>query len=175
MGEPHAYIYGDRRPKVPNILLDETIYGQSGGDPTDLAGRGGPWPATGIGGEVPITCAKGSDTSATKTSRLLPAAPETLSWSARRSLSGRSRLYSISERIMSRLPLLESSSSVSPARRKHRRQMSLFTRNAVSHRGHSSDSCVIAGQISEVIVSHSGRRIVAVEGKSFIWLVPNLP
>jgi hypothetical protein len=30
---PHAYFYGDWRAKVPNILQDERIYGQSGGDP----------------------------------------------------------------------------------------------------------------------------------------------
>lgn len=168
---PHAYIYGDRRAKVPNILQDERIYGQSGGDPADLAGRGGPRPSTGTGGEVPITCAKGSDTSATNMSRLLPAAPEALSWPARRSLGGGSRLYSISERSVSRLPLKESSSSVSPAWSKHRRQSPLFRRNAVSHRGHSSDSCVIAGQISEAIVSHSGGQIVGAHGKSFTGLL----
>ena len=30
---PHAYIYGDWRAKVPNILQDERIYGQPRGDP----------------------------------------------------------------------------------------------------------------------------------------------
>ena len=116
--------------------------------PVGLAGRGAPRPSTGIGGEVPITCAKGSDTSATRVSRLLPAAPEAPSWPACRSLGGGSRLYSISERSVSRLSLPESPSSVSPAWSKHRRQSPLFTRNAVSHRGHSSGSCVIAGSRS---------------------------
>jgi hypothetical protein len=86
---------------------------------------------------------KGSDTSARRVSRLLSAAPEAPSWPACRSRR-RSRLYSISERSVSRLSLLESSASVSPAWSKHRRQSPLFTRNAVSHRGHSSSSCVIA-------------------------------
>src|SRR5437762_11488211 len=98
--------------------------------------------------KFPITCAKGSDTSAARVSRLLPAAREAPSWPACRSLGGGSRLYSISERSVSRLPLLESSSSVSPAWSKHIRQSPLFTRNAVSHRGHSSGSCVIAGSRS---------------------------
>jgi len=161
---PHAYFYGDWRAKVPNILQDERICGQSGGDPAGVAGRGGPRPCTGMGGEVPITCAKGSDTSATRVSRLLPAAPEAPSWPARRSLGGGSRLYSISERSASRLSPLESSASVSPVWSKHRRQSPLFTRNAVSHRGHSSDSCMIAGQISEAIVYHWGRQIVGAQG-----------
>ena len=34
--------------------------------PEGLAGRGAPRPSTGIGGEVPITYAKGSDTSVTR-------------------------------------------------------------------------------------------------------------
>src|SRR6266480_6938661 len=94
------------------------------------------------------TCAKGSDTSATSVSRLFPAALEAPSWPAYRSLGGGSRVYSISERSVSRLSLLDSSSSVSPAWSKHIRQSPLFTRNAVSHRGHSSGSCVIAGSRS---------------------------
>jgi hypothetical protein len=72
-------------------------------------------------------------------------------------------VYSISETSASRLSLPESPSSVSPAWSKHRRQSPLFTRNAVSHRGHSSDSCVIAGQISEAIVYHWGRQIASQE------------
>ena len=122
------------------------------------------------------TCAKGSDTSATSVSRLLPAALEAPSWPAYRSLGGGSRLYSISERSVSRLPLLESSSSVSPAWSKHRRQSPLFTRNAVSHRGQSSGSCVIAGSESVEPWSIIGeRQIVGAQGKSFIWLAPNWP
>ena len=105
-----------------------------------LAGRHGSRPSTEIGGEVPITYAKGADTSATRVSPLLPAALEAPSWHACRSLGGGSRLYSISERSVSRLSLRESSASVSPAWSKHRRQSPSFTRNAVSHRGHSSDS-----------------------------------
>lgn len=54
-------------------------------------------------------------------------------------------LYSISKRIASRLSLPDSSSSVSPAWSKHRRQSPLFMRTAASHCGHSSSSCVIAG------------------------------
>jgi len=152
---PHAYFYGDWRTKVPNILQNERIYGQSEGDPAGLAGRGRPRPSTGIGGEVPITCAKGSDTFATRVSRPLPR-HRGAKLACLRSLGGGLRLYSISERSVLRLSLLESSASVSPIWSKHRRQSPLFTRNAMSHRGHSSDSCVMAGQISEAIVSHCG-------------------
>jgi hypothetical protein len=63
---PHAYFYGDWKAKVPNILQDERIYRQSGGDLAGLAGRHGPRPSTGIGGGVPITYPKGSDTSVTR-------------------------------------------------------------------------------------------------------------
>ena len=70
------------------------------------------------------------------------------------------RLYSNSERTASKLSLPESSSSVSPFWSKHRRQSPLFTRNAVSHRGHSSRSCLLAGSRSVKALS------VIVEGKS---------
>jgi hypothetical protein len=97
---------------------------------------------------VPITCAKEfgyfRDKGVAATSR----GAEALSWPACRSRGGGSRLYSISEKSVSRLSLLESSSTVSPAWSKHRRQSPLFTRNAVSQRGHSSGSCVIAGSRS---------------------------
>jgi len=69
-------------------------------------------------------------------------------------------LYSIFQRSASRLSLPESSSSVSPAWSKHRRQSPLFTRNAVSHRGHSSASCVIGGSRSVKAETITG------EGKS---------
>lgn len=57
-------------------------------------------------------------------------------------------LYSISDRSASRFSLPESSSSVRPAWSKHRRQSPLFMRTAASHRGHSSNSRVIAGSKS---------------------------
>ena len=135
---PHAYFYGNWRAKVPNILQDVRSYRQSRGDPAVLAGRRGPRPSTGIGSEVPINVRKRFGYFCPRRSRLLPAAPKVPSSLACRSFSGGSRLYSISERSVSRLPLLESSSSVSPARSKHRRQSPLFTLNAVSHRGQSS-------------------------------------
>jgi hypothetical protein len=84
-------------------------------------------------------------------------------------------LYSISDRSASRLSLPESSSSVSPAWSKHRRQSPLFTRNAVSHRGHSSSSCVIA--VCRSVTPES----IIWEGKSqrrgviFMSLAPHWP
>jgi len=64
-------------------------------------------------------------------------------------------LYSISDRSASRFSLPESSSSVSPAWSKHRRQSPLFMRTAASHRGHPSRSRVIRWeQISEAIEYH---------------------
>ena len=143
---PHAYFYGNWRAKVPNILQDERIYRQS-----ERRSRGSgwaPWATASYGKKQRSSNQRAQKVRIllpTKVSRLLPAAPESPSWPACRSLGGGSRLYSISERSVSRLPLLESSSSVSPAWSKHRRQSPLFTRNAVSHRGQSSGSCVIAG------------------------------
>jgi hypothetical protein len=52
-------------------------------------------------------------------------------------------LYSIWERSASRVSLPESSSSVSPAWSKHRRQSPQLTRNALSQCGHSFGWCVI--------------------------------
>jgi hypothetical protein len=138
---------GGRRSQI--FLQDERIYRQSRGNPAGLAERGGPRASSGTGGEVPINVRKKvRNTSATRVARLVPRRLRAPSLLACRSLGGGFRLYSISERSASRLSLLEASSSVSPVWSKHRRQSPLFTRSAVSHRGHSSGSCVIAGSRS---------------------------
>jgi hypothetical protein len=120
--------------------------------------------------------AKGSDTSATRVlPYLLPAAPEAPSWPVCRSLGGGSRFYSISERSVSRLSLPEPPSSVSPVWSKHRRQSPLVTRNAVSHRGHSSGSCVIAGSRSVKPSYIIGEGKSQRRGVIFMSLAPHWP
>ena len=140
---PHASFYGNWRAKVPNILPDERIYRQSGGDPGWR-----PWAAAFYGKRRRSSnqrAQKVRNTSATRVARLSRAAPDGAKLAC---LPKSSALYAISWRSASRLSLPESSSSVSPVWSKHRRQSPLFTRNAVSHRGHSSGSCVIAGSRS---------------------------
>jgi hypothetical protein len=138
---------GRRRSRI--FLQDQRIYGQLRGDPAGLSGLRGPGLLREQAAKFQSTRVKGSDTSARTVPRLLPAGPNARSWPACRSLGWEpQRLYSISERSVSRLSLLEPSSSVSPVWSKHRRQSPLFTRNAVSHCGHWSGSCVIAGSRS---------------------------
>jgi len=73
---------------------------------------------------------------------------------------------------VSRLSLLESSASVNPAWSKHRRQSPPFTRNAVSHRAHSSGSMRDRWEhLSEAIEYHWGRQIVGAQSESFICLL----
>jgi hypothetical protein len=73
---------------------------------------------------------------------------------------------------VSRLSLLEASASVNPAWSKHRRQSPPFTRNAVSHRAHSSGSMRDRWElISEAIEYHWGRQIVGAQSESFIYLL----
>jgi hypothetical protein len=113
-----------------------------------LAGRHGPRPSTEIGGEVPITYAKGSDTSATRVSPLLPTALEAPSWHACRSLGGRSRLIRFRRGVCrdSRFWSLQLRSARPGANTEDKVRRSHVT---PCHTGHTRPAqCVIAGSTS---------------------------
>jgi hypothetical protein len=126
------------------------------------AGRRGPRPSTGIGSEVPITCAKGSDTSAARVSRLLPAAPEGAKLAAcRRPRRRLALLFDFGEKCVETLtpgvsifgqPGLEQTQKTKSVVHMERRVTLRALVRLMRDRWE---------QISEAIVYHWGRRITA--------------
>jgi hypothetical protein len=142
---PHASFYENWRAKVPNTLRMREFTGSREAILRVWLVARGTRSSTGTGGEVPINGRKRLGYFRHEgLSRLLPAASRRqVDLPAEASAEARPR-YSVSERSASRFSLPQSSTSVSPAWSKHRRQSPVFTRNAVPHCGHSSGSWVIA-------------------------------